>query len=141
LLDDNNLTGGIPTEFGGINDLMKINIGGNGVNGTFPTEVGRLSNLKDLDFSRNNLNSSIPNELFGLQLERVRLNSNQIYGSISSNFGSMASLKVLRLGKKSPFLTFQIISTQEKLIKTFLKLLKSRGERYIRINPLSTRKC
>ena len=99
LEEGNELSGGIPTEIGNVESLIRLDINNCSLNGTIPTELGSLSNLKDLDFSSNKLNSSIPEEFYALSLEALQMDDNLLQGTISSLLSNMSSLQVLKLGK------------------------------------------
>lgn len=48
LLNDNNITGGIPQELGNLSSLTTLKLGGNSLNGSIPDSLGRLSKLQNL---------------------------------------------------------------------------------------------
>ena len=52
-LDGNSLTGGIPSELGGLTRLTRLRLAGNELNGPIPPELGDLQQLRVLDVSRN----------------------------------------------------------------------------------------
>jgi hypothetical protein len=47
-LDNNNITGGIPPEFGNLSSLTILNLGRNNLNGSIPDSLGQLSKLQIL---------------------------------------------------------------------------------------------
>lgn len=47
-LDNNNITGGIPLEFGNLSSLTILNLGRNNLNGSIPDSLGQLSKLQNL---------------------------------------------------------------------------------------------
>jgi hypothetical protein len=48
ILDNNNITGGIPPEFGNLSGLTILNLGRNNLNGSIPDSLGQLSKLQNL---------------------------------------------------------------------------------------------
>ena len=60
-LDDNQLTGSIPTELGDLASLTNLGLGNNQLTGSIPTEFGDLASLTVLRLYSNQLTgSSIP---------------------------------------------------------------------------------
>ena len=59
-LDDNNLTGELPTELGNLTNLEDLELSDNDLAGQIPPEFGRLSNLDDLNLYTNQLTGTIP---------------------------------------------------------------------------------
>ena len=47
-LNNNQLTGEIPPELGGLSNLTELYLSGNGLTGEIPPELGGLSNLTEL---------------------------------------------------------------------------------------------
>jgi len=64
-IENNNLAGCIPTQFGLLTDLTNIKIGKNDLTGTIPSEVGMLSNVEKFKMQENSISGSIPS-WFGL---------------------------------------------------------------------------
>jgi Leucine-rich repeat (LRR) protein len=76
-----------------------LNIQNNGLSGSIPTELGNLSRLGVLYLSRNQLSGSIPTELGNLsRLEELYLSENQLSGSIPAELGNLSNLNRLYLG-------------------------------------------
>jgi Leucine-rich repeat (LRR) protein len=70
----------------------------NGLSGTLPTEIGNFPNLFVLHLDSNQLTGAIPPEMNGLtSLQFLKLNSNQLEGEIPSQFGELSKLGVLAL--------------------------------------------
>ena len=65
-LSENQLSGEIPQELGGLTNLTGLDLAGNQLNGAIPAELGGLTNLTGLDLAGNQLNGAIPAELGGL---------------------------------------------------------------------------
>ena len=66
ILNDNQLTGEIPTELGNLSNLTTMSLWGNQLTGEIPTELGNLSNLQSLYLNYNQLSGEIPTELGNL---------------------------------------------------------------------------
>ena len=74
IIDDNGLTGMIPTWLGDLTSLTRLDLDRNPLGGTIPAVLGNLSNLNHLDLSENGLTGTIPAELGNLSnLEHLSL--------------------------------------------------------------------
>ncbi|MGE0021312.1 MAG: S8 family serine peptidase [Draconibacterium sp.] len=91
-LNDNNLVGTFPVEFGDLTPFYQIAIQNNqGLTGEIPSTIGQLSNLNRLYLSNNNLTGSIPSEILSCSnLTGISIINNQISGM--PDFGGMSSL-------------------------------------------------
>ncbi len=69
-LEENQLTGSIPTELGNLSNLEDLRLNYNQLTGSIPTELGNLSNLEDLWLNKNQLTGSIPQEVLNLRAEK-----------------------------------------------------------------------
>ena len=99
-IENNSLTGPIPTEFGNMSTstLATLSLAGNSLTGSIPSELGNLSALTELDLSGNSLTGSIPPELGQLSnLVTLRLNNNSLSGPIPSDLANISSLANLYL--------------------------------------------
>ena len=65
-LSNNQLSGEIPPELGGLSILAYLNLNGNQLGGEIPPELGGLANLVNLYLGANHLSGEIPPELGGL---------------------------------------------------------------------------
>ena len=89
-LSDNNLTGSIPPELGGLAGLRVVYLENNSLTGAIPPELGNLPNLRLLSLLANNLTGSIPSELGNLvSLEVLWLQSNNLTGRIPPELGNL----------------------------------------------------
>jgi len=68
-LQDNKLSGAIPSEIGLLSNLQDLFLFNNRLTGSIPSEFGRLTNLRRLRLGNNSLTSSIPTEMGLLSLE------------------------------------------------------------------------
>lgn len=97
-LEDNNLSGSIPTVLGDLTDLDSLILLNNQLTGSIPPELGDLTDLQWLNLSLNQLTGSIPSELGSLSaLEGLFISANQLTGSIPSEFGNLSALQWLSL--------------------------------------------
>ena len=98
LLTRNQLTGTIPAELASLTGLEILALGGNQLTGTIPTWLGNLANLEELYLWENELTGTIPPELGSLSnLELLSLSSNQLTGEIPPELGNLANLEELYL--------------------------------------------
>ncbi|XP_048542550.1 probable LRR receptor-like serine/threonine-protein kinase At1g06840 isoform X2 [Triticum urartu] len=85
-LDNNNFSGSsIPSSYGNITTLLKLDISWNQLTGRIPS--GKLaSNITTIDLSHNRLNGSIPGSFSGLpNLQRLSMDNNNLDGSVPSD--------------------------------------------------------
>ena len=94
----NNLVGTVPTELGGMSNLVGLYLARNQLSGAIPPELGDLHNLETLMLFRNQLSGAIPPELGSLtNLEELHLGRNELSGHIPITLGNMQSLTRLHL--------------------------------------------
>ena len=97
----NQLIGTIPTELGQLSTLQTLTLAGNELSGSIPAELGQLSNLTDLYLQFNessHLSGTIPAELGQLtKLENLNLSGNEFTGSIPAELGNLLNLRNLHL--------------------------------------------
>lgn len=65
-LENNNLTGEIPSEIGNLTSLKILHISSNNIRGILPVSMGNLKNLENMYFNDNNLSGDIPAEITAL---------------------------------------------------------------------------
>ena len=97
-LNDNQLSGEIPPELGGLSNLEELVLYQNRLSGEIPAKLGSLANLERLELQGNQLSGEIPAELGSLaNLEWLGLSFNQLSGEIPAELGSLSNLEVLEL--------------------------------------------
>ncbi|MGR3811806.1 3-coathanger stack domain-containing protein [Jiulongibacter sp. NS-SX5] len=97
-LQQNNLTGSLPTTLGGLTQLKEIRLQNNNLGGSIPSSIGDLSNLTTIELYNNDLTGSIPSSIGGvLTLTKLSLQLNHLTGSIPSSFENLSNLKYLLL--------------------------------------------
>ena len=97
-LNDNQLTGSIPSSLGSLTNLEYLYLPNNQLTGSIPSSLGSLTKLTELDLFNNQLTGSIPSSLGSLtNLEYLYLSDNQLTGSIPSSLGSLTNLEYLYL--------------------------------------------
>ena len=97
-LDDNELTGTIPVELGGLSNLGTLTLWSNELTGSIPVELGGLPNLETLWLSGNELSGPVPPELGDLaNLGQLGLANNALSGSIPVELGGLSRLWNLHL--------------------------------------------
>ena len=98
LLNQNELTGQIPSELGSLSNLQELRLYSNQLTGPIPASLGGLTNLERLSLSQNQLTGPIPSELGSLvNLQELSLSQNQLSGAIPTELGSLSKLEVLYL--------------------------------------------
>ncbi|CAA2982388.1 LRR receptor-like serine threonine- kinase EFR [Olea europaea subsp. europaea] len=98
-LQNNKLTGTIPSELGNSTTLELLYLGFNNLEGFITQELGNLYGLEVLNLQGNSLRGSIPNSLFNIsRLRKLVLNQDYFLGSLPSSIGNnMPNLEVLYL--------------------------------------------
>lgn len=82
-LNQNNLSGNIPTALSNIRYLEELNLGGNGLSGRMPISLTRLDYLARLNLSNNNLTGEILPALHEMtRISQINLNDNQLVGAV-----------------------------------------------------------
>ncbi|KAL4579508.1 hypothetical protein LXL04_015657 [Taraxacum kok-saghyz] len=82
-LQGNEITGGIPEEYGNLSSLTMLDLESNRLTGQIPSSLGNLKNLQFLILSQNNLEGPIPDSLSSLpNLTSILLGSNNLSGQI-----------------------------------------------------------
>ena len=88
LLRENNLTGTLPAEWGGLSELEALELSKNSLSGPIPVELVQLSELLILSLRDNSLTGPIPSELGQLpRLQKLYLDGNSLLGPIPAELG------------------------------------------------------
>jgi autotransporter-associated beta strand protein len=121
-LEDNQLTGTIPTTLGNLINLEGLGLDHNQLSGTIPTTLGNLTNLQYIELNDNQLTGSIPTSLGNLfQLTGIYLYDNQLTGNIPISLGNLSQLSLLMLSANQ--LSGTIPSTLSNLVNLSWLLL------------------
>jgi Fibronectin type III domain/Leucine Rich Repeat len=103
MLYSNNLSGSIPPELGNASNLGSFRLNNNHLTGVIPSELGNLSALNELYLYSNNLTGAIPPELGNVSvLRRMDISSNSLSGAIPPELGN-ANIEDLNLSSNNLF--------------------------------------
>ncbi|GJY76885.1 probable leucine-rich repeat receptor-like protein kinase [Tanacetum coccineum] len=101
-LSSNHLVGQIPKEFGEMKSLLNLNLSDNNLSGVIPQELGSLHGLLTLDLSKNRLNGSLQRYIADwVQINHIYLSNNKLSGNIPPEIGKLRQLNVLDLSWNS----------------------------------------
>ncbi|KAK1441284.1 hypothetical protein QVD17_07130 [Tagetes erecta] len=82
-LQGNQITGGIPEDYGNLTSLTMLDLESNRLTGQIPSSLGNLKNLQFLILSQNNLEGPIPDSLSSLpNLTSILLGYNNLSGPV-----------------------------------------------------------
>jgi Leucine rich repeat len=98
-LTENQVRGTIPSSFGQLKQLKRIQMSRNSIEGTLPSELGQLQeHLEVLSMGRNSLSGTIPSQL-GLLTKLMELNlaENSFTGDVPQELIELEALSILRL--------------------------------------------
>lgn len=97
-LDQNQLSGPIPSVLGKCQNLALLNLAQNKLSGVIPVELGDISNLQVLSLQSNNLVGDIPSNISLLnRLQTLNISWNSLNGPIPSSLSSLKNLRNLNL--------------------------------------------
>ncbi|XP_047324787.1 putative leucine-rich repeat receptor-like serine/threonine-protein kinase At2g24130 [Impatiens glandulifera] len=97
-MSSNLLTGSLPDEISELNLLIELVLSHNLFNGSIPSSFGNFLSLGHLDLSFNRLSGEIPRSLSGLKpLYYLYLNNNLLSGEIPPSLGLCTHLSILDL--------------------------------------------
>jgi Leucine-rich repeat (LRR) protein len=97
-LQDNNLSGAIPSSLGNLTGLQNLNLFDNRLTGKIPSSFSDLTNLQTLFLGRNQLSDSIPSFFGNLtNLVSLYLEQNRFSGNIPASLGNLHNLQTLEL--------------------------------------------
>ncbi|MYB06842.1 MAG: hypothetical protein F4Y24_10855 [Gemmatimonadetes bacterium] len=98
-LDDNELSGSIPSTIGDLADLERLYLDDNELSGPIPSAIGHLASLERLRLNENELTGPIPPQLGDLaSLTQLRMAVNQLSGRLPQELGNLAALEQMSLG-------------------------------------------
>ncbi len=102
----NGLRGQIPLELGEMVSLRLLDLSYNWLEGAIPSALGEIKTLTELYLESNLLSGPIPAELSNLPLQALNLEDNQLEGTIPPELGNLSQLRGLRINQNQ--LTGQI---------------------------------
>merc|ERR1711957_1153340 len=112
-LENNKLSGTLPTDLSGLQSCTVMGLGTNKFSGNLHPLLTNKK-LKLISIDDNNFNGNIPSELGSMtNLNNLKMTSNNFRGSIPSQIGSLTKLVNLEL--RSNFLTGSVPKTFSKL--------------------------
>ena len=92
-LHNNDLTGSVPSQLGQLTRLRRLWIDRNELTGSIPAALGSMSNLGTLNLHTNRLTGTIPTQLANLsRLQHFGLHNNQLTGTIPTGLGNLSEL-------------------------------------------------
>ena len=92
-LDNDQLTDIIPASLGNLIKITNLNLNNNRLSGSIPSSLGNMKQAKIFDLSNNQLSGSIPSSLGNFTQARfLQLNNNQLTGSIPGSLGNLANI-------------------------------------------------
>ena len=96
-LNNNNLSGTIPSTLGKLSALTQLYLSNNNLSGEIPAELGNLSKLRRLYLNNNNLSGPLPPELGNMSaLQRLHLYNNALLeGPLPTSFVTLSDLQEL----------------------------------------------
>ncbi|KAK3254781.1 hypothetical protein CYMTET_36012 [Cymbomonas tetramitiformis] len=102
LMDENRLTGTMPTELGASTALRYLYMDTNSLTGTVPTELGASTALTYLHCHTNSLTGTVPTELGALtSLANLYMHTNSLRGTVPTELGALTALANLHGGEAS----------------------------------------
>ncbi|CAN1137310.1 LRR receptor-like serine/threonine-protein kinase EFR [Linum perenne] len=98
-VDNNELVGGLPWQFGQLNKLQHFGASLNNLNGGIPPTFGNLSSLQVFALSHNKISGRVPDTLGRLKsLMSLYLNFNNLSGEIPTSIFNLTSLTIMTFG-------------------------------------------
>jgi Leucine-rich repeat (LRR) protein len=102
-LNNNNMTGELPSALSNCTNLVTIDLKSNHFSGEITNvNFSNLPNLKNLDLWLNNFTGTVPESIYSCSnLTALRLSSNNLHGQLSSSIANLKYLSFLSLGKNN----------------------------------------
>ena len=95
ILEDNQLSGTLPSEIGNFSRLDRLLLSANQLGGTIPPELGNLTHLRILILQLNQFTGAIPPQLGNLtNLQFFILFNNQMSGSLPLELGQLTEVEI-----------------------------------------------
>ncbi|KAK4592256.1 hypothetical protein RGQ29_016683 [Quercus rubra] len=138
-LNDNKISGNIPTGIGNLTNLESLYMGNNKLSGHIPFEIGKLHKLQYLGLSANNIFGNIPSSLGNLTiLIGLHLQDNNLQGSIPLSLVKCENVVYLDLSKNNlnGTISYQVIGLSFSSISLDLSANKFTGVLPIEVGNL-----
>ncbi|KAM7462605.1 hypothetical protein LguiA_030726 [Lonicera macranthoides] len=100
-VEDNRISGSIPSGFGNLVNLERLQMGFNMLEGKIPNDIGMLQKLQGLHLPTNQLSGTIPISLGNISLVNLSLGGNFFRGSIPLSLNSLRGLENLDLSNNN----------------------------------------
>ena len=92
-MEENHLSGFLPTTVGALDFLVHLSFNSNSLNGTIPTEIGNTLDLEVFVISDNQLTGNLPSELGQLNaLTTLYCDKNDLNGTLPSSLANLQNL-------------------------------------------------
>jgi hypothetical protein len=94
-MQNNDMAGSIPTQFGLVTKLLSLTLSENSFTGTIPTQIGGLTGLSEWYMASNQLTGGLPTQL-GMVTEMssdLELQYNGLTGTVPSEVGQMVNMQ------------------------------------------------
>ena len=94
-INDNQLTGPIPSMLGRLEDLVHLSLNSNALTGNVPSDLAGCFRLKELNIDSNKLEGNIPAQYGQLsQLEKFRLQSNSFVDTMPPQICALRDIEL-----------------------------------------------
>ncbi|KAK6163879.1 hypothetical protein DH2020_000743 [Rehmannia glutinosa] len=128
LLDNNNLSGYLPPQLSQLPRLRILQLDNNNFNGsTIPSSYGNMSHLLKLDLSLNQLNGSIPTGALSDNITTIDVSNNNLNGTIPASFSQLPLLQKLSLANNSLIGSVPSIIWQNRSLNASERLILLQG--------------
>ncbi|CAO2046594.1 unnamed protein product [Urochloa humidicola] len=102
LLDDNNLSGMVPSSIGNLTGLVSLALSNNSLIGAIGEWIGTQKQLQNLELNQNNFNGPIPSSIGNFtQLVKISLEQNNFTGTIPTSLAYLQQLSHLDLSSNN----------------------------------------